>query len=206
MADTTSTICADEKDLYQDIVYCRGKKSLPGLRSYMYIIKKSNITTWPEKQIDSATDLATVATLKGDFVLDADKKWAKVELVPDQQQVVSEQVGQWGSYMYKNTYTGVVPGTEEEATGLATMLNNDNCVALVPQRNGKFRLLGNEEFDCLFKPGLDSGKGSDDTNATTITIEVEDEIPAPFYTGKIETNEGDISGADGKLITTSSGE
>lgn len=207
MADTetttTTSVCADEKDLYQDVKFCRGKKSMPGARAYMYIIKKSNIVTWPTRKGSAATSLAEVATLAGDFVLAADKKWARVELIPNQQQVVSEQAGQWGSYVFKNTATFVVPGTEEEATGLATEVNNDNCVILYPQRNGKFRLLGNEMFDLAIKPGLDTGKSSDDTNATTLTAEVEDEIPAPFYVGKIETNDGDISGADGSAITAS---
>lgn len=202
MSGTTTTVCADERDLYSDVKYCRGKKSLPGTRSYMFMTKKSNVVTWPVKN-SSPVSLSEVATLKNDFVLAADKKWAKVELVPNQNQVVAEQVGQWGSYMFKNTYTAVLPGTEEEATGLAAEVNNDNCIFLVPQRNGKLRLLGNEEFDCTVKPGLDSGKSSDDSNATTLTIEVEDEIAAPFYPGKIETSEGDISGADGSLLTDS---
>lgn len=203
MADTaTTSVCADEKDLYADVKFCRGKKSLPGTRAYMYFIKKSNIVKWPEKQISDASSLSEVAKLSGAFTLAADKKWSKVELVPDQQQIVCEQSGSWGAYMFKNTGTFVVPGSEEEATGLATMLNNDNCVFLVPQRNGKYRLLGNEEFDAVVKPGIDTGKGSDDSNATTLTVEVEDEIAAPFYPGKIETNDGDISGADGKAIET----
>lgn len=195
-----TTVCADELDLYNDVRFCRGKKSLPGTRAYAYFIKKSNVVTWPTSQADSAADLSAVATLKGDFVLAADKKWARIDLIPNQQQITCEQAGQWGSRVFNNTATLLIPGTEEEATGLATLLNNDNCLFLVPQRNGKFRLFGNEKFDCDVKPGLDSGKSSDDTNATTLTVSVEDEIAAPFYTGKIETNEGDISGADGSAI------
>lgn len=200
MANTS--VCADEKDLYTDVRFCRGKKSLPGTRAYAYVIKKSNVVTFPTSQVSSATSLSEVATLKGDFVLDADKKWARIDLIPNQQQITCEQTGQWGSRVFTNTATLLIPGTEEEATGLATELNNDNCIFLVPQRNGKFRLIGNEQFDCDVKPGLDSGKSSDDTNATTLTVTVEDEIAAPFYTGKIETNDGDISGADGSEITS----
>lgn len=201
MADTTQkNICADEKDLYQDLPFCRGQKSLPGLRAYAYYIKKSSIVAWPADQ--EATSLEEVATKKGDFTLAADKKWLRIELVPDQQQLQVEQAGQWGARVFKNTATLVIPGTEENASGLAAELNNDNCVFLVPQRNGKFRLLGSESFDASVKPGLDSGKGTDDSNATTLTIEVYDEKPAPFYKGKIATTDGDISGADGKPVTT----
>jgi hypothetical protein len=203
MAETpTTSACTDEKDLYGDVLFCKGKKSLPGIRSYAYFIKKKNILTWPTRATSTATTLAEIAKLVGDFVLVADKKWNKIDLIPNLQQVQSEQVGQYGSHLFKNTGTLVIPGTEEEVTGLASELNNDNCVFLVPQRNGKFRMLGNEEFDCEIKPGLDTGKGSEDTNATTLTITIEDEIAAPFYPGTIVTSGGNISGATGKAVTT----
>lgn len=201
---STAKVCADERDLYGDINFCRGQKSLPGLRPVMYFIKKSNITAWPTRAGDDATSLAEIAKLVGNFTLAADKKWNKVELARDQQEINSEQVGQWPAFLFKTTATCVIPGTEEQVTGLISELNNDDVVVLLPQRNGKYRCLGNEDFNVSVNPSQATGKTSDDTNATTLTIEVEDEIPAPFYPGKIETNDGDISGADGKPLTTDS--
>lgn len=197
-----TTTCADDRDLYADLPFCRGQKSLPGMRPVMYFIKKSNITTWPTRAGNAATSLAEIAKLVGDFVLAADKKWNKVDLARDQQQVTSEQVGQWPSFLFKTTATVVIPGTEEEVTGLISELNNDDVVILIPQRNGKYRCLGNESFNVAVKPAQDTGKTSDDANATTLTIEIEDEIPAPFYPGVIETNDGDISGADGLPVSS----
>lgn len=197
-----TTTCTDERDLYADMKFCRGKKSLPGFRAYAYYTKKSNIVKWPTKADDDAADLAAIATLVGNFTLAADKKWNKLELIPDQNEVNCEPVGSYGSKMYTNTGTLVVPGTEEEVTGFAAEANNDDLVYLIPQRNGKFRLLGNKEFNTTTSAALASGKGSDDTNATTLTITVEDEIPAPFYPGTIETNDGDISGATGEAVAT----
>ena len=46
---------------------------------------------------------------------------------------------------------------------------------------------------------MDTGATVEDTNAFTFTITCEDTIPAPFYTGKIATNDGDISGATGEV-------
>lgn len=200
MADIKN-ICTDDRDLYEDLSFCRGQKSLPGARDYMYLLRKANITTWPTRADNAAKTLAEIAKLVGDFVLAADKKWLRIALIPDQQQIVSEQIGSYGSYLFKTTATVVIPGTEEEVTGLCAEINNDDMVILIPQRNGKFRCLGNEMFTVKVKPSQDSGKGTEDTNATTLSIEIEDEIPAPFYPGKIETTDGDISGADGKPIT-----
>lgn len=198
-----TTVCTDDRDLYSDLPFCRGQKSLPGLRPSLYFIKKSNITAWPTRAGDDAASLAEIAKLVGNFTLAADKKWNKVELARDQQQITSEQVGNWPSYLFKTTGTFVVPGTEEAVTGLISELNNDDVVILAPQRNGKYRCLGNEDFNVKVTPSQDTGKAEDDTNATTLTIEILDEIPAPFYPGKIETNDGDISGADGKPLASS---
>lgn len=203
MADTTTTTvaCSDEKDIYADVPFCQGKKSLPGTRNHVYMIKKKSIKTWPTLPGSAAASLDKKAVYVGDFVLLADKKWRKIDLVPNENQPKSEQAGNWGAHVFTNTAPLLVPGTEEQVTGLITELNNDNNVFLVPQRNGKYRVFGNESFDCEVKLSQDWGKGTSDTNATTLEITVSDECPAPFYPGKIETSDGDISGADGKPIT-----
>lgn len=199
MADTT-TSCTSEQDLYKDVKYCKGQKNNPGLRSYAYFIKRSNVVTFPTKKGSAATTLEEIAKLVGDFVLAADKKWSKIELIPDKNNFSIDSVGQFPTKVFKNTVTIIVPGTNEEVTGLAAQLNNDDCLFLVPTRNGKFRLVGNEEYNCDVKPKLESGSGAEDANSTSMEITVNDDIPCPFYPGKIATNEGDISGADGKAI------
>lgn len=197
-----ATICADDRDLYEDIPSCRGQKSLPGTRNHMFMTRKANVTKWPEWPDSEAALLEDVAKLKGDFELDADKKWVKIELVPNQNNIASERVGTYGSYLFKNTYTAVVPGSEEKQTALATELLNDDCIFLVPQRNGKYRLIGNNMFNTDITPALATGSTTEDTNAITFTIACEDTIAAPFYPGKIATNDGDISGATGEIITS----
>lgn len=190
--------CTDEKDLYNDVRFCRGQKSLPGIRAYAFFIKRSNILTWPQRQ--DGEDLAAIATLKGDFTLAADKKWNRLDLIPDENELQSEPAGSWGSKYFNNTLTIVVPGTNEKVTGLAAELIGDDTVFLISQRNGKFRLLGNEDFVAIAEPTINLGKSKDDAAALTVKITIDDELPAPFYPGKIETNDGDISGATGKAI------
>lgn len=192
-------VCADDRDLYEDLPSCKGQKSLPGTRNHMYLVRKANITAWPEwPDADTAT-LEEVAKVKGDFTLAADKKWLKVELVPNQNNIASERVGTFGAYLFRNTYTAVVPGSEEKQTALAAELVNDDCIFLVPQRNGKYRLIGNQMFNVDISPALATGSTVEDTNAITFTIACEDTIPAPFYPGKIATSDGDVSGATGEV-------
>ncbi len=46
-------------------------------------------------------------------------------------------------------------------------------------------------------PSQESGSSETDSAGTTINVSVTDEMPSPYYLGKIETEDGDISGADG---------
>ena len=188
-------ICSDEVDLLQDVRFCRGKKSLPGVRPHAYVINKNDILRWPTLPGGNAKNLKDVPVYIDNFVLKADKKWAVIDLVPNQSEIKCDQVGNWGSEMFNNVATLVVPGTEEEATGLASVLNNSNVVILLPTRQGKIRVIGNEDFDVQIKPSSNTGKGSGDTNATTLEATVEDEVAAPFYLGVIETADGDVNGA-----------
>lgn len=199
MADTT-TACSSELDLYKDVDFCKGQRILPGMRAYMMMIKRSNIVTFPKLPGDKALTLEEVTKLIGDFVLSADKKFSKIDLVPNETEFKFDSIGQYGSKLIKNTVEVLIPGMEEKVSGLVAQLNNDDCIFLIAQRNGKFRLVGNEEFKCELAISGDSGKKSEDSNATKVTITIDDEVPCPFYPGKIETNDGNISGADGTPI------
>lgn len=190
MGCTTSTI-------YQDLKKCQGAKSYPGVRAYVYGISKYDIVAWPT--IPTAPkSLAEAVTYVGNFTLAADKKFHYIGMVTDQGQLQTESQGTEGSKTHKVTGTIVIPGTEEEVTGYIDQANNDSMIYLFVQRNGKARVCGCKEFDATLTLSQDTGQGVTDTNATTVSVEATDPHPAPFYPGKIETEDGDISGATGE--------
>lgn len=191
--------CTDAESIYVDLPFCRGKKSLPGLRGKVYGISKRDIVSYPTIAQKPAK-LADFVTYTGDFKLAADKKWHQVGLIPDQSQLQSESQGSYGSKTFKNTLKVLIPGTEEDATGYICEANNDEMIYLAVQRNGKARVLGSDAFTPMLTLSQDSGQSATDTNATTIQIEVTDICPAPFYPGKIETADGNISGATGIAV------
>ena len=175
------------RDLYADVLHCTGQINMPGTREHVYYIRREDIVTWPAK---GNTSLATIVTMSTDFVLAADKTWKKLSLVPDANSFVCEQQGSWGSKTFNNSVTVVLPGIQEEAAGLCAELNNDDVVFLVPQRDGKYRLFGNEAFQCTINPKQESGAAAaSDSAQTTLESSVTDETPAPFYTGEIAVEE-----------------
>lgn len=194
------TKCTSADSIYGDICFSPGKKSLPGVRGYVYGIAKRDIMTWPTIGAEAPKALADVAKYAGDFVLATDKKWHKIGLIPNESELQVESQGSFGSKTFKITGTAVVPGTEEEVTGYIAQANNDEMVYLFIQRNGKARMVGSEAFTPELSLSQATGKATTDANSTTISAVADDEYPAPFYPGKIETEDGDISGATGLPI------
>ena len=188
----------DSVDLYSSLDFCEGQTVLPGIRKKVYFQKKSNIVKWPElPELEDGKTMAELATYSGDFTLVADKKWLVVKNMDSKSDVNCETQGEKPSVTHLNKASIVHPGTEEEAAGFCRMAAADDLVFLVQQRNGKFRVLGSQEFETVVKPTTALGQGVTGTAGTTLEIEATDVCPAPFYPGKIETEDGDIKGSDG---------
>lgn len=194
------TKCTSANSIYGDICFSPGKKSLPGVRGYVYGIAKRDIMTWPTIGTEDPKTLADVAKYAGNFVLATDKKWHKIGLIPNESELQVESQGSFGSKTFKVTGSAVIPGTEEEVSGYIAQANNDEMVYLFIQRNGKARMVGSEAFTPELSLSQATGKATTDANSTTISAVADDEYPAPFYPGKIETEDGDISGATGLPI------
>ena len=188
----------DSVDLYNSLEFCEGQTVLPGIRKKVLFQKKANIVAWPTlPKLAEGQTMAGLATYTGNFPLAADKKWLTIKNMDSKSDVNCETQGEKPSVTHLNKATIVHPGTEEEAAGFCRMAAADDLVFLVQQRNGKFRVLGSEEFETVVKPTTALGQGVTGTAGTTLEVEATDVCPAPFYPGKIETEDGDIKGSDG---------
>ena len=194
------TKCTSANSIYGDICFLPGNKSLQGVRGYVYGIAKRDIMTWPTIGTEAPKTLADVAKYAGNFVLATEKKWHKIGLIPNESELQVESQVSFGSKTFKVTGSAVIPGTEEEVSGYIAQANNDEMVYLFIQRNGKARMVGSEAFTPELSLSQATGKATTDANSTTISAVADDEYPAPFYPGKIETEDGDISGATGLPI------
>ena len=185
-------------DLYKSILKCAGQRYLPGIRPKVYFILKENIAAWPSVVNEVTTDMGDIAKTSGNFTLAASKKWQRLDLVDLKSNFHAASQGEAPSKTFLTTVTLVVGGTGEEITGFMKASNNDSLVFLVQQRDGKFRLVGNEAYDVNTSSEQDSGAAITDQAQSTVSLSVTDDCPCPFYTGKIETvDDGDISGEDG---------
>ena len=188
-------------NIYDSLKHCKGEPTLPGLRPQAWALPKALITLWPTlpKPSDEAATMESIAAYKGDFSLAADAKWKRIDILDAASNVTSASQGEYPSKTFLNSSTLKYAGNNEAATGFARMANNDDLVYIVQQRDGKFRVLGNEMFQTNTNPGQDSGMAVTDASGTTLEISVTDVCPAPYYTGKLVTEEGTIDCATGTI-------
>ena len=188
--------------IYESLKFCQGKSVLPGIRNHTYYIPTSKIVKWPAlPEVEGATDMASLAKYDGNFVLEADAKWQRIDLKLNKGAIESETQGEYPSVTYLNKLAAQHPEVEEAATGFCRQAVADDFVFAVPQRNGKYRILGSEMYNTVTKPAQTTGEGTTGEAGTTLNIEATDVCPSPFYPGTLETVDGDISGETGQLIT-----
>lgn len=192
--------CTTDKDMYEDVLFCQGSASLPGVRPHMYMTRRVNILTFPKVQGDAATKLEDVVVIKDSFVLAEGAKFVKIDLVEGESEPTCENQGNEGAKSFLNKVAFVLPGTQKKVTGLIAKLNNDDVIFLYPQRDGALRLIGNEMFRVLVELGQNAGKQVTDSSQSTITVSVSDINPAPFYEGTFETEDGVIDGKTDTIV------
>lgn len=178
--------------LIESLEWCHGEPKLPGIRQGVFFIPKKDIAKWPilkKKGVNPSDDV----TYEGDFVLRAEKKWGRIDVIVDKSPVTSEPQGEVPSVTTLNKATFKHPDVGMAATSFVRKANNTDLVFLIQDKLGRFRVLGNEMFNTITKASSSLGGAVTDESGTTIEVEVTDLCPAPFYVGQIETEEGIIN-------------
>ena len=175
--------------IQKSLAWCQGTPELPGVKRRIYYSAKSNIVAFPQLPRDDI-GRPTSSVLTGDFTLAADAKWHFIDILPDKSQLTSEAQGELPSQTQLNKLTAVHPGVGADATAAAAYINNTDNVFIVEDMKGNFRVLGNDKWQTKATVTQDLGQGATGTTSTTISVEATDEVPAPFYVGTLETEEG----------------
>ncbi|MDR2913417.1 MAG: hypothetical protein LBV74_01045 [Tannerella sp.] len=177
----------------QSLEWCDGKINLPGIRATVFFIPKRDIVDWPTLPDTFEADMDVMATYAGSFTLAAEKKWQTLHVLVDKSPITSESQGTKPSKTSLVKATFVHPGTEEQATAFCRLASNDDYVYLVQTKPGKYRVIGNDMYQTETNPAQNLGGAATDEMGTTLEVSVTDVSPAPFYTGIIETVNGDIN-------------
>ncbi len=181
--------------------WCTGKTVKPGIRRRAYAISADQILKWPTIQRD---DLGRVksTTLKGNFTLVEDAVWAVIEHLPNKAEFKSETQGEYPSQTFKVTASFVHPGVGEEAAAATASFLNSNCVFIIEDMEGNFRVIGSEDYDTVVTSSRDNGQGPTGSAGTTVSIEATMDVDAAFYIGELETEDGTVQSAAPIQIVT----
>ena len=178
--------------LQKSLAWCMGTPELPGIRRRIYYISKDQIAEWPSYIRDDNNRRTKKAAYRGDFILVADAKWKYIDILADKSQLTSEPQGEIPSQTQPNKLVAVHPGVGPEASAAACYLNNSDNVFIVEDMKGWHRVVGSEKWVTKTTVAQDNGQGPTGATSTTINVEATDEVPAPFYMGIIETEDGNI--------------
>lgn len=188
---TTPCVPVDPKSLE----WCEGTVNLPGIRSKVYFIPKSNIAKWPTLPNAITTGIGELATYVGNFTLVTGKKWQVMDVLVEESPVKVASQGTKPGKTFLNTGTFYSPKVDEEAAGLARIANNADYVWLFQDKPGKYRVIGNEMYQTDHKIDQNLGSKATDQMGTPFEASVTDKCPAPYYTGEIVTEDGTINEA-----------
>lgn len=182
--------------IQKSLGWCQGTPELPGVRRRIWYLSKQFILAYPQLPRDE-NGRATSSVLEGSFTLAADAKWKYIDILPDKSQATSEAQGELPSQTQLNKLTAVHPGVGDEASAAAAYINNADNVFIIQDMKGNYRVFGNEKWMTKNTVAQDLGQGATGTTSTTINVEATDEVPAPFYRGTLETEDGDIDCSTG---------
>ena len=177
--------------IQKSLAWCQGTPELPGIKRRLYYIAKSLIVKFPGLPRDE-NGRAISSVLDGSFELAADATWKYIDILPDKSQLTSEAQGELPSQTQLNKLVAVHPGVGAEASAAAAYINNTDNVFVVEDMKGNYRVVGSDKWTTKSTVAQDLGQGATGTTSTTISVEATDEVPAPFYVGTLETEDGDI--------------
>lgn len=161
-----------------------GRTILPGITKSVYFIRRMDIVAWP---------VFKFGRFEGSFTLAEGKKWKQLDVKVDKSPVSCEAQGEIPSKTYLSKATFVHPLAEEEAAEFAQRANNDIYIYIIQTKNRKFRIIGHEFFDTDTRVSTALGAAVTDESGTTVEVQCTTEAPAPFYSGSIITDSGDVN-------------
>lgn len=182
--------------LLKSMKWCQGRTVKPGIRRRAFAISADQILKWPAVTRDEL-GRATSSLLKGNFELVEGAKFAVIEHLPAKASFKSETQGEYPSQTFKVSASLIYPGVGQEAADATARFLNSNCVFIIEDMDGKFRVIGSQDYDSVITSSRDNGQGPTGSAGTTINIEAAMDVDAPFYEGEIPTEDGVINESAG---------
>lgn len=191
--------------LQQSLDWCEGTPEPAGIRRVAYYTAFSNLVKYPKVPVDDKGRPVS-SILKGAFVMRGDAVFHKIVFLPEKSSFTSEAQGEYPSQSQLDKLTLLHPGVGPEAVNAMASINNTKNVFLFQDKKGRWRMVGTPDFDDMKNSvAQDLGQGSAGSTSTTISVEAPNIISAPYFSGTIMTDEGEVD-LTSELIPAEAGE
>ncbi len=186
---------------YKSLKWPSGKTQLPGIKPKVFYIPKRAIVVFPSLAKTFNLAMGELVTYTDSFQLAAGEYWRELSTLADKSPLDGKGQGTKPSKTFLNQLVISHEGVEEDASAFAMEANNDDFVYLVPTKNGKYRVIGNEMFQTDTAIEQKIGAAPTDEMGTMLTITCTDVAPGLYYAGEIVTEDGIINEVEGKVAT-----
>ncbi|MDE6237823.1 MAG: hypothetical protein K2M45_08150 [Muribaculaceae bacterium] len=178
--------------LQGSLSWCEGTPEPAGIRRKLYYTSFGNLADYPKLPVDDI-GRPTSSILQGEFVMKGDAVFHSIEFLPEKSTFTSESQGEYPSVTQLDKLTVVHPGVGPEAVAAMAFINNSRNCFLFQDKKGRWRMVGTPDFDDMKNTvAQDLGQGSAGTTSTTISVEASNLVSAPFFSGSIMTDEGEV--------------
>lgn len=186
---------------YQSLKWPSGKNQLPGIKPKVFYIAKRDIVVFPKLAETFSEAMGELVTYLDSFQLAAGAYWKEISTLVDKSPLDGKGQGSKPSKTFLNQLVIAHEGVEEDASAFAMQANNDDFVYLVPTKNGKYRVIGNDMFQT--DTAVEQKLGAEPTSemGTMLTITCTDIAPGLYYVGEIVTEDGIINEVEAKVAT-----
>lgn len=171
-----------------DLVTTCGEKNIPGVKVKVHIVCTCDVDVLPGYLATTAA--GDSVTIDGDIVLKALKKWATFEVIADTGELKDIQAGTTGSKSFGSSFDFKLQYTGPAATEWVEQRANSCFIALVEEKQGHVRLLGDLGTPVI-QEAAEGTTGMNKESERVWTIQWRGEIgrPAPYYLGAIDIDD-----------------
>lgn len=175
----------------KNITWPQGRENPGGIGSMIYYAFEEDILSWPAAATPD-TETATTFAMLGEipigdpFVFKTGKCFFELYCTLEEGEVKHAMVGPRDSKGFENSVDISFPGSDAELIGFLAAAANRRIVCLVPEMNGKVRLIGHPRFPAQIDTNEGtSGKKVADGRANKITIKASAGTPPQVYLAPI---------------------
>lgn len=181
-----------------------GIANMPGLGRIHYYTYLNDVLSIPKPLgFDLATSLEEMSVISSSIEMKPGKYMHPIYCTAETGGLKGESQGERDCKSVKRTATIHFPQLTAEVMGLSAAIINSDMLVLVKDRDGRFRMLGSEDYPAEIAPSDDTGTSSTDKKGIDFVISDVGAGPAPIYEGDIPLDESSTSSSSSASASNS---